>query len=718
MRGTLTVAASVAASLLVALPTYAAPATAPGVPVPAAGSLHAAVPGAPAFPAAPADPANSAVPATPASPAAPTAARQAAFKVAAGRYGVPESVLLGVSYLESRWDANRGVPSVTAGYGPMHLTDARAALPGTPHHSEGAEDPRGDDARPAKPASSPPASTASAAPPASGSASAAPVTSGNTGAAPPVDGAQTVDEAARLSGLPAERLVTDPDANLLGGAALLARYQKDLADAKDPGLAASRDPADWYGAVARYSGADDVQTARQFADEVFSVLREGASRTTDDGQQVSLPAGPEIAPRMDQVDRLGLREAEARNTECPKRLACEWFPAPYQKLSEDPGDYGNHDLSDRPHNQRIQYIVLHDTEETYDRTLKLVADPTYVSWHYTIRSADGHIAQHVKARDVAWHAGNWYVNAKSIGIEHEGFLAKAGSWYTEAMYRSSARLVGYLAKRYDIPLDRAHILGHDNVPGTVPGTVAGMHVDPGPYWDWGHYFALLHRPFKSTGGAHGGLVTIRTDYAHYRPRYTGCDQAGVDCPPHGSASVWLHTEPSDSAPLVKDIGRRPGGESTYDVSDHGARATTGQQYALAGREGDWTAIWYLGQLAWFRNPREAPTAVNATGLIVTPKPGRGPVPVYGRAYPEPEAYPAGVPVQAITPLQYVIPQGQRYSVGLVARGEYYYAVTFDPATHTVVRGRTLYYQIQLGHRVAFVKADDVNILPSAVRAPR
>jgi soluble lytic murein transglycosylase-like protein len=40
--------------------------------------------------------------------------RQADFTAAAQRYGVPESVLLGVSYLESRWDAHRASPAPTA----------------------------------------------------------------------------------------------------------------------------------------------------------------------------------------------------------------------------------------------------------------------------------------------------------------------------------------------------------------------------------------------------------------------------------------------------------------------------------------------------------------------------------------------------------------------------------------------------------------------------
>ena len=56
-----------------------------------------------------------------------TSRRQRDFAAAAAEFGVPENVLLGVSYLESRWDFNGGTPSTAAGYGPMHLTDVREA---------------------------------------------------------------------------------------------------------------------------------------------------------------------------------------------------------------------------------------------------------------------------------------------------------------------------------------------------------------------------------------------------------------------------------------------------------------------------------------------------------------------------------------------------------------------------------------------------------------
>ncbi|MFI1167542.1 N-acetylmuramoyl-L-alanine amidase [Streptomyces sp. NPDC020801] len=607
---------------------------------------------------------------------------QRAFAAAAAEYHVPLSVLLGVSYLQSRWDGHGGAPSTTGGYGPMHLTDAHTALSRAPHHSEGAEDPRGDTARAAlRPDAQVPADSVLPA------------------------RLKTLTKAAGLTGMPAERLRTDSAANVAGGAALLAAAQKKL------GAPLSEDPAEWYGAVAQFSGADDSATAAAYANDVYDVIRSGEQRTTDAGQRMVLTALPRLAPDLAQLARTGLRDVSSAGTECPAAVSCEWIPAPYQEFGNN--DYGNHDLGDRPASQSIRYIVVHDTEGSWDGVINLVQDPTYVSWNYTLRSTDGHIAQHVKAKDVAWHAGNWYVNAESIGLEHEGFLASPDAWYTEAMYRSSARLVKYLAEKYRVPLDRQHILGHDTVPGPTTATIPGMHTDPGPYWDWRHYFELLGRPFEATAGKNGGLVTIRPDYSANRPAYTGCADGGRPCAAHGSSEVRLYSQPDTSSPLIKDIGLRPdGGDSTIDVNDVGSRVETGQQYAVAGRQGDWTAIWYLGQKAWFKNPAKQPTAVDAIGSVVTPKAGMDSVPVYGRAYPEKDAYPAGVPAQPVSPLPYKLLAGQKYVVGDALPGEYYYSVTFTTDSHRVVTGKDHYYEIQFGHRVAFVRAADVRVLPS------
>ncbi|MBS2023213.1 MAG: carboxypeptidase regulatory-like domain-containing protein, partial [Deltaproteobacteria bacterium] len=111
--------------------------------------------------------------------------------------------------------------------------------------------------------------------------------------------------------------------------------------------------------------------------------------------------------------------------------------------------------------------------------------------------------------DTAWHSGNGTVNRKSIGIEHEGFAAQGQTWYTEAMYKSSAALVRWLADTFNVTRDRAHIIGHYEVPdASHAGWYGGAnhHHDPcdvwlgdptwhnnkACYWNWDHYMALVN----------------------------------------------------------------------------------------------------------------------------------------------------------------------------------------------------------------------------------
>ncbi|MFJ8008254.1 N-acetylmuramoyl-L-alanine amidase [Streptomyces fagopyri] len=589
---------------------------------------------------------------------------QNVFTDAADEYHVPRSVLMGVSYLQSRWDSRPGTPSVAGGYGPMHLVDTRRA--GSPAIAAG---PSGAPAR-------------------------------NT---PGSRSEQPADlrRAAHLIGAPAGQLRTDTAANVRGGAALLAAAQRQL------GKPLSADPQEWWDAVARFSGTSDAASAATYANDVFSLIRQGAHRTTDAGEQVTLPASPRV--RLHGTDTQKARRPE--EVECPPELACDWLAAPYVRT--DDGSYGNHDLADRPRDQKIDYIVIHDTEAYLPSMLRTVQNPKEPSWHYSIRSSNGSVTQHVRVRDMAWHSGNQMVNARSIGIEHEGFLKQPDTWYTEQMYRTSARLVRYLAKKYDVPLDRQHILGHDNVPAPTASSIPGMHDDPGPFWDWRHYFDLLGAPLRATAAADSDMVTVLPDYATHKPEFTGCAKAGVPCAPHGSSAVRLRTEPDENAPLVQDPGRHPGGEaSTEDVDDLGARVSAGQTFAVAGREGVWTAIWYQGQRAWFRNSQNHPTAVGASGRMVTPKAGLNEVPVYGRALPESDAYPDGVPEQPESPLPYHFLAGQRYATQGRLVGSHIDRSEFRAAPSPVVMGHEEWYEIQLGHRIAFVRASDVDVVES------
>jgi hypothetical protein len=144
--------------------------------------------------------------------------------------------------------------------------------------------------------------------------------------------------------------------------------------------------------------------------------------------------------------------------------------------------------------RKITTIVIHATDaDSLPGTVSwLIDDVSQASAHYVI-SRDGEIVQLVPLHDIAWHSGNGTVNAHSIGIEHVGSTDDPAG-FTAAEYKSSARLVAWLARRYDIPIDRTHIIGHYQVPDpNHPGEFGGKdhHTDPGPYWKWGYYLRLV-----------------------------------------------------------------------------------------------------------------------------------------------------------------------------------------------------------------------------------
>jgi N-acetyl-anhydromuramyl-L-alanine amidase AmpD len=139
----------------------------------------------------------------------------------------------------------------------------------------------------------------------------------------------------------------------------------------------------------------------------------------------------------------------------------------------------------------IRAIVIHDTEGRFIGSVRFLQRArTRGSAHFVV-SRRGQIVQLVPVTDVAWHSGNSWWNLHSIGIEHEGWAGWRA--YTEREYRASAQLVAYLAHRWGIPLDREHVIGHNEVPNPYRrGRFGGAdgHTDPGRFWNWGHY---MHR---------------------------------------------------------------------------------------------------------------------------------------------------------------------------------------------------------------------------------
>src|SRR5262245_56831535 len=148
----------------------------------------------------------------------------AAFQNTAVEFDIPKELLVAIAYAETHFDGHDGKPSSDNGYGLMHLVH-------NPY-------------------------------------------------------VQTLEMAAKLTGVPAEALKTDTAENIRGGAALLRAY----ADEREMDDESRRNLAAWYEVVARYSNALDPAVARLYADAVYELLNSGFSGVSRKGEAVTVTA--------------------------------------------------------------------------------------------------------------------------------------------------------------------------------------------------------------------------------------------------------------------------------------------------------------------------------------------------------------------------------------------------------------------------------------------
>src|SRR5688572_14937774 len=259
------------------------------------------------------------------------------------------------------------------------------------------------------------------------------------------DGPRDLHRGAMLAGVSEEAVRSDVEASIRAGAALLREQMID---------------GDITPALHAYGGDG-------FAYTIQRALERGIDGRDAQGRRLVVAARPiSRAPGFSTV-----RQAAGYP-------GAEWVPAysgNYQVASRGVGD--------------INSIIVHDTEGSYAGTLSWFKNPdANVSAHYVIRSSDGHIAQMVDEKNIAWHIACF--NTNSIGLEHEGYASKPEQWFTEAMYAESAKLAAYLADKYMIKKEHGPIQGHGEAPD------CSTHTDPGPGWKWDHYIDLVR-----TGGA-------------------------------------------------------------------------------------------------------------------------------------------------------------------------------------------------------------------------
>lgn len=348
-----------------------------------------------------------------------------AFSEASNRMNVPMDLLLALSWAETRWDNRNGKPSALGGYGMMLL-------------SERADTPNG------------------------------------------------LSMAAKLTGLDVNLIKRDDWANILGAAAIL----KALADEAGMSLTEREALESWYPVVIRYCGIKDEYLARDHADQVYLFLRQGVSDKSNSGEDLMI-TGREIEP------------VKGRYADLPERYSSAPDPhdfvdsiaftkglergIPFPPYIWNPADSTNFRVANRPYDYVVDRIVIHDMEGYYQSSIDMWKQPNQdSSAHFCVRSSDGEITQMVATKDVAWHAILW--NNRSVGIEHEGFCEQPDKWFTDAMYRSSAKLVAAICSKFGIPVDRDHIMGHGEANEHGAG---GDHYDPGQYWDWDRYMKYV-----------------------------------------------------------------------------------------------------------------------------------------------------------------------------------------------------------------------------------
>jgi hypothetical protein len=261
----------------------------------------------------------------------------------------------------------------------------------------------------------------------------------------------SLGKAAELTGLSEDRLKRERAANVRGGAAVLADIQ---------GQDKPSDLDGWQEAVVEYGGID------LYAVEVYETLQSGASATISTGEHL------ELAPQHVEVPVAFT--ARRRGRADYKRA--EWRPAYWNGANQCDDSYtyckANRGVAE------IDLVVIHIAEGSYSGTIGYFQlKSTRVSAHYVV-GTKGKVAQCVRNDDIAYHAGDWGYNRRSIGIEHAG-LAKNPRAF-RGKYETSAKLSAYLSRRYNIPVDKDHFVLHRNVPG-VNKTCPGYHFDYDKY---------------------------------------------------------------------------------------------------------------------------------------------------------------------------------------------------------------------------------------------
>lgn len=428
-----------------------------------------------------------------------------------------------------------------------------------------------------------------------------------------------VGQASRLLGVSRQTILGDPRWNVLAAAALLAAEIEREHGAKARDLS----PEAVAGALARYAGFGPSTRKSAVQDFARTSFAFDVLLTLDRGVQDKGIAVPERAVaferaftpeqlvrlrapflrldaekdaievpgyRIDPIDgtlkeepaQAGEKSEAAKSTDYAPAL---WVPASSSNYSAW-------------RNAAVSAVTIHTTQGSYAGSIAWFQNPSArVSAHYVIRSSDGQVTQMVREAHTAWHV--YANNSYTLGIEHEGYVSNS-AWYTSAMYNASAALVRHFCARYPgIPCSSAYngpsssglvvlptsirIKGHQHFPDQT-------HTDPGIYWDWRRYYALLN-PASQPGNppAPQVLDSFETGLGHFRhsPTYSG---STVGISSSSTAQRWCSMARVGSCSLQVKLVDNPNSNANWAVRLLSGGGNPGSNATLrkgGGRIGFW-----------------------------------------------------------------------------------------------------------------------------------
>jgi len=347
-----------------------------------------------------------------------------AFEKAAAKHDVPLPLLLALGYFGSHFENRGDAPTIEGGYGVMALRSKNAWK------------------------------------------------------------SDSLGEAAGLVKGNAERIKTDPSANINAAAAVLSDYADKLKIDRSKGLQAWLDP------VIKYAGLD-AEYSRMFAMEIFEKLATGLDYVNSDGERFQFDPQsigevnlaklePTSARRVQNFSPLLARPWEKKAEGGRSFMTAQYPPATW---------YGAASCNYTATSSSKNTVVIHTIEGSAAGALSWFNNCTaQVSAHYVTSEAGG-VWQAVDEWYKAWHVG--CANSYCIGIENEGYAGSAS--HPTSLYNAVGLLVRDICDSWGIP--KSHnacppgVLGHVDINNCVCG---GTHWDPGGGWDWGYMMSVVN----------------------------------------------------------------------------------------------------------------------------------------------------------------------------------------------------------------------------------